>query len=214
LGIDPLRGGHRDCRRVNPDWHRDVPAPEFLTAGPRAGARTEADHHDCAGRNAAGGYGRTAGGSSGGTAQRCCAGAKEAGRRPGSASTAPVAVAAAGGAEQELRIARTLIETGLQEQAATKLRELVTAHPGTQQALDGYFLMAEIEEKRNRPNDAMATYLEIAERFKANPRAAEALYRMARLTLKSQRDGKEAEAGKHSRWSRTTTGKPSGLRSR
>jgi TolA-binding protein/predicted Ser/Thr protein kinase len=101
-----------------------------------------------------------------------------------------------GSAAEDLRVAQTMIGSGLQEQAAAKLAELVADHPGTKEALDGYFLAAGIQEKQNRPNDAMATYLEVAERFKGNPRAAEALYRVAHLTLQSKRPGKEEEARK------------------
>jgi TolA-binding protein len=101
-----------------------------------------------------------------------------------------------GSAAEDLRVAQTMIESGLLEQAAAKLAELETDHPGTKEALDGYFLAAGIQEKQNRPNDAMATYLEVAERFKGSPRVAEALYRVAHLTLRSNRPGKEEEARK------------------
>jgi TolA-binding protein len=111
----------------------------------------------------------------------------------------PVIVAkpiATDAAAQDLRIIQTMMKSELLDQAAVKLSELVTAYPGTKEALEGYFLKAGIQEKRNRPDDAMATYLEVADRFKENPRAAEALYKIARITLRSARPGKEAEARK------------------
>lgn len=99
-------------------------------------------------------------------------------------------------AAQDLRIVRTMMTSGLLDQAAIKLGELVAAYPGTEEALEAYFLKADIQEKRHRPDDAMATYVEVAERFKENPLAAEALYKFARLALRSTRPGREAEARK------------------
>ena len=85
-------------------------------------------------------------------------------------------------------------DAGLHDQASAKLGELVNDHPGTNEALAGYFLIGAIHEQQRRPNDAMATYLEIADRFKGNPGAAEALYKMAQMTLKSNRSDRELEA--------------------
>jgi serine/threonine protein kinase len=97
---------------------------------------------------------------------------------------------------QELRIARTKADAGLHDQAIANLHDLVTKHPNTLEALDAYFLMSSIYESRKQLNDAMATYLEIADRYRGSPRAAEALFRLARLTLGSDRKEKEAEARK------------------
>jgi len=97
-------------------------------------------------------------------------------------------------ATQDLRIARTMSDAGLYDQASAKLGELVHDHPGTDEALAGYFLIGAIHEQQRRPNDAMATYLEIADRFKGNPAAAEALYKVAQMTLKSNRSDRELEA--------------------
>ena len=85
-------------------------------------------------------------------------------------------------------------KAGLHDQAAAKLKNLVVSHPASPQALEAYFLMAEIQEKQRRVDDAKATYLEIADRFKDNARAPEALFRMAQLMRGSQRSDKEAEA--------------------
>jgi TolA-binding protein len=100
----------------------------------------------------------------------------------------------ASSAAQDLRIARTMIKAGLHDQAAAKLKNLVVSHPATPQALQGYFLMAEIQVKQRHVDDAKATYLEIADRFKDNARAPEALFRMAQLMRGSERSDKEAEA--------------------
>jgi TolA-binding protein len=115
------------------------------------------------------------------------------------ASLTPAVVAKPVGpdaAAQDLRIIQTMMKSELLDQASAKLTELVATYPGTKEALEGYFLKAGIQEKRSRPDDAMATYLEVADRFKENPRAAEALYKIAGLTMRSTRPGKEIEARK------------------
>lgn len=112
------------------------------------------------------------------------------------ASVVPLAPPAppASSVAQDLRIARTMIKAGLHDQAAAKLRGLVASHPATPQALQSYFLIAEIQEQQRRVDDAKATYLEIADRFKDDERAPEALFRMAQLMRGSERSDKEAEA--------------------
>jgi TolA-binding protein len=108
-------------------------------------------------------------------------------------SVSPLAPASSSAA-QDLRIARTMIKAGLHDQAAAKLKNLVVSHPAAPQALQGYFLMADIQVKQHHVDDAKATYLEIAERFKDNARAPEALFRMAQLMRGSERSDREAEA--------------------
>jgi serine/threonine protein kinase/outer membrane protein assembly factor BamD (BamD/ComL family) len=97
-------------------------------------------------------------------------------------------------APQELRIARAKADAGLHDQAIANLHDLVTRHPNTEEALDAYFLMGSIYESRKQLNDAMATYLEIADRYHGSPRAAEALFRLAKLTLGSDRNQRETQA--------------------
>ena len=112
---------------------------------------------------------------------------------PKLAATSPDAIGQSE-ALQELRIARTKADAGLHDQAIANLHDLVTRHPNTEEALDAYFLMSSIYESRKQLNDAMATYLEIADRYHGSPRAAEALFRLAKLTLGSDRNQKEAQA--------------------
>jgi TolA-binding protein len=97
-------------------------------------------------------------------------------------------------AAQELRIARGMVQAGLQDQASVKLAELVKSYPSTKEALEGYFLMAHIRQSQGRINDALATYLEIADRYKKYPRAPEALFQMAVLIRQSDREQRDLEA--------------------
>ena len=97
-------------------------------------------------------------------------------------------------ARQELRIARTKADAGLHDQALATLRDLVVKHGQTDEALEAYFLMSSIQESQKLLDDAMGTYLEIADRYRAHARAPEALFRLANLTLRSDRAGKELQA--------------------
>jgi TolA-binding protein len=97
-------------------------------------------------------------------------------------------------AEQELRIARTKIELRLYDQALVTLRDLVAKNPVSPVAPDASFLIASIQETQGKIEDAMATYLEIADRYRDNPRAPEALFRMAQDALGSRRPDRESEA--------------------
>jgi TolA-binding protein len=54
--------------------------------------------------------------------------------------------------------------------------------------------MSTIYENRKHLNDAMATYLEIADRYRDNPRAPEALFRLGNATLRSDRPERERRA--------------------
>ncbi len=109
--------------------------------------------------------------------------------RPGSA-----VAAGSYDARQELRIAESKATAGLPEQALATLRELVVKHQGSSEALNAYFLMAAIQEDQRQLNDAMGTYLEIADRYRTHQRAAEASFRLGDLTLRSGRRGKETKA--------------------
>jgi len=116
-------------------------------------------------------------------------------------SAMPVASASAASVtpspiEQELRIARAQVEHKLYEQALGTLRAAVAGNTNSPAAVDAYFLMASIQETEEKPEDAMATYIQIADRFQDQPRAPEALFRLAQSTLRSRRSGKEADACK------------------
>lgn len=99
-------------------------------------------------------------------------------------------------AQQELRIARSKSAAGLHDQALATLRSLVVNHRETDEAFEAYFLMGAIQESLKQLDDAMGTYLEIADRYRQHPRAPEALFRLGNLILGSERTGKELQARK------------------
>jgi len=97
-------------------------------------------------------------------------------------------------AEQELRIAQAKVDAKLFEQALVTLQG-ITVKEGVGEATTGaYFLMASVHERQGRIEDAMATHLEFAHRYREDARAPEALFLMAQNTLRTKRATKEADA--------------------
>ncbi len=95
---------------------------------------------------------------------------------------------------RELDIVRTKAEAGLNEQALQALRPLLARYRAEPEVASAYFLMADIQETQRAYEDAMATYLETAERFPDEHHGAQALYRFANAALKSKQSNKEVKA--------------------
>jgi TolA-binding protein len=90
-------------------------------------------------------------------------------------------------------IARQQIDLKLYDQAIDTLRKAAQdSHPQT--AIDASFLIASVHDAQGDTANAMSTYIEIANRFPDDPRAPEALDRLAESTLKSKRRDKEQDA--------------------
>jgi TolA-binding protein len=90
-------------------------------------------------------------------------------------------------------IARQQIDLKLYDQAIDSLRK-VAQGPQRQEAIDASFLIASVHDTRGDTANAMSTYIEIANRFPDDPRAAEALAKLAESTLNSKRRDKEQDA--------------------
>ncbi|HEY2906220.1 MAG TPA: protein kinase [Vicinamibacterales bacterium] len=97
-------------------------------------------------------------------------------------------------AQQELGVARAKIAAKLFDQALATLKGITAKEGVGEIATDAYFLMASIDERQGKVEDAMATYVEIVNRYHDHPRAPEALFLMAQSTLRTRRPDKEAEA--------------------
>jgi TolA-binding protein len=117
---------------------------------------------------------------------------------PRSAATVPPAAAQPGANDpvptaDHFLIARQQIDLKLYDQAIDTLRK-VAQGPHGQEAIDASFLIASVHDTRGDTANAMSTYIEIAARFPDDPRAAEALAKLAESTLKSKRRDKEQDA--------------------
>jgi serine/threonine protein kinase/TolA-binding protein len=95
---------------------------------------------------------------------------------------------------RRMDIARTKLNSNLQDQAIADLREIVRDFPQSSMAADASFLAAEVLEKMGRVEDAMAAHLEFANRFSSDSRMAASRLRLADLTLKSRQPNKETAA--------------------
>jgi TolA-binding protein/predicted Ser/Thr protein kinase len=96
-------------------------------------------------------------------------------------------------AVDQFQIARQQIDLKLYDQAIEGLRK-VAQGSHRQKAIDASFLIASIHDARGDTANAMSTYIEIAHRFPEDPRAAEALVRLAESTLTSKGRDKEQDA--------------------
>jgi TolA-binding protein/predicted Ser/Thr protein kinase len=96
-------------------------------------------------------------------------------------------------AANQFLIARQQIDLKLYDQAIDSLRQ-VAQGSHRQKAIDASFLIASVHDTRGDTANAMSTYIEIANRFPDDPRAAEALARLAESMLKSKRRDKEQDA--------------------
>jgi TolA-binding protein len=95
----------------------------------------------------------------------------------------------------QLLVGRQQIALKLYDQAIQSLRKIADG-PDRRQAIDAGFLIASVHEARGDVANAMGSYVEIANRFPEDPRAAEALLRLAESTLKSKRRDREQEAAR------------------
>jgi serine/threonine protein kinase/outer membrane protein assembly factor BamD (BamD/ComL family) len=95
----------------------------------------------------------------------------------------------------QLLVGRQQIALKLYDQAIQSLRKVVDG-PDRRQAMDAAFLIASVHETRGDVANAMGEYVEIANRFPEDPRAAEALLRLAESTLKSKRRDEAQEAAR------------------
>jgi TolA-binding protein len=111
---------------------------------------------------------------------------------PARIETAPAEPLPPPGPDQFL-IARQQINLKLYDQAIESLRKIVQGGD-RQKAIEASFLTASIHDTRGDAPNAMSTYVEIAHRFADDPRAAEALVKLAEATLKSKRRDKEPDA--------------------
>jgi serine/threonine protein kinase len=96
-------------------------------------------------------------------------------------------------AADQFQIARQQIDLKLYDQAIDGLRK-VAQGSHREKAIDASFLLASVHRTRGDMANAMSTYIEIANRFPEDPRAAEALMGLAESTLTSKSRDKEQDA--------------------
>jgi TolA-binding protein len=93
-----------------------------------------------------------------------------------------------------MRIARAKIDAKLFDQALMTLQGITAKEGVGEEATEAYFLIASVHERQGRIEDAMATHLEFAHRYREDARAPEALFLMAQNALRTKHPTKEADA--------------------
>ena len=93
-----------------------------------------------------------------------------------------------------IRVARAKIDAHLYDQALADLKGLLEGDSTSANAANAYLLIGTIYERQQRPQDAMATYVELKTKFRSSPSAAEAAYRLGGLVAASKRDDRERAA--------------------
>ena len=92
------------------------------------------------------------------------------------------------------RIARAKADAKLFDQAVADLKAGLVAGPSSPSAPSAYLLLGNILQQQGRPEDAMATYVELRSRHGRTPEAAEGTFLLADLVLQSKRNDREETA--------------------
>ena len=93
-----------------------------------------------------------------------------------------------------VRVARAKFDARLYDQALADLTAAVNRYPASPSAPSAYLLMARSYDEQRRPDDAMASYVELRSKFSSAPEAAEGTVTLADLVLRSKREDRDAMA--------------------
>jgi TolA-binding protein len=111
-------------------------------------------------------------------------------RTPGAMSTPPPVVKITPklneDAARALAPIKASIESGKMGTAVDDLRSFLALYDKSASGPDAYLLLAEVQDREGRPQDAIVTYEEIARRFRGDDRVAAALFNETRLLEKTR----------------------------
>jgi serine/threonine protein kinase len=93
-----------------------------------------------------------------------------------------------------VRVARAKFDAKLYDQTVTDLTTAMPRYPTSPSAPSAYLLLARTYDQQRRPEDAMASYVELRSKFSNSPEAAEATFTLSDLVLRSRRENRETEA--------------------
>lgn len=91
--------------------------------------------------------------------------------------------------EQDMKQARAALEKGESKKALSRLRKITSTAPESDLTDDAQMMMAQIYERDQQWNDALKTYMAVANSEIASPFEAEALLRAARINMRFNRFG-------------------------
>jgi serine/threonine protein kinase/outer membrane protein assembly factor BamD (BamD/ComL family) len=95
-----------------------------------------------------------------------------------------------------MKSAAAMADLHLYDQALETLQSAVGANATSPFAPAAYLMMASIQERRGKNEDAIAMYLDTAARYPNDPHAPEALVDMAAAILKSKHEARDQQAAK------------------
>jgi len=93
-----------------------------------------------------------------------------------------------------VRVARAKFDARLYDQAVSDLTAAMPRYPTSPSAPSAYLLLARTYDQQRRPEDAMASYVELRSKYAGSPEAAEATVTLSDLVLRSKRENRETEA--------------------
>jgi TolA-binding protein len=97
-------------------------------------------------------------------------------------------------AADRLDAGRVKMQRNLLDQALADFRQILRDHPDSSAAPEAAFLIAEVLEKQNKLEDAMAAHLDFGRRFPSNTRMAASQLRLGELTERSRVPNRENAA--------------------
>lgn len=106
----------------------------------------------------------------------------------------PVPAGPTAEAESDLQVAKDKFAAGLPDPALTDLETFYEEYPESPLLPQAYMLKATILESEGRLEESKAALVEVESRFSADPVAADAQWRLARLTLKGDDRDREIAA--------------------
>jgi serine/threonine protein kinase/outer membrane protein assembly factor BamD (BamD/ComL family) len=115
-------------------------------------------------------------------------------RRDVPADSAPIEPTDTERLDEAIRIAQAKSDARLYDQAVADLTAAVNRYPSASSAPGAYLLLGRIYEQQRRPDDAMATYVELRSKFGSSQEAAEGGVNLADLLLRSKRDDRDSAA--------------------
>jgi TolA-binding protein len=113
---------------------------------------------------------------------------------PVAQKSTPTTAPAADSLGDTVRVARAKFDAKLYDQALADLTAAVTRYPSSPNAPSAYLLLARTYDQQRRPDDAMASYVELRSKFSSAPEAAEATVTLADLLLRSKRADRDTTA--------------------
>jgi TolA-binding protein len=95
---------------------------------------------------------------------------------------------------EQIRVARAKYDARLYDQALADLKAGIAALSKSPNAPDAQLLVGKILQLQSKPDDAMAAFVELKQKYATSPEAAEGTFLYAGLMLQSRRDDRDAEA--------------------